>query len=287
MISQITRTTDMILLPEIQVNEVQLYYEITGEGTPIIFVHEFAGDYGSWELQMRFFSRRYRVVAYNARGYPPSSVPEDPSSYSQDFAVSDLAGIIDALGLAPCHVIGLSMGAYAALHLGLRYPKLLRSIVVAGCGYGSDPEERKAFQLDSQKIANLIETEGIEKFVKTYLDGPTRIQLKKKNPRGYAEFKRNLLTHSPRGLANTMRGIQAARPSIYDLDGLEKMKIPVLIITGDEDWPCLKPNLFLKNKIQTAAMIMFPNSGHTLNLEEPELFNKLVQDFLIQVDSGH
>lgn len=272
-------------MPEVQVNNIQLYYEISGEGIPIIFVHEFAGDCSSWELQIRFFSRRYCVVAYNARGYPPSSVPEDPSSYSQDFAVNDLAGIIDALGLAPCHVIGLSMGAYAALHLGLRYPKLLRSIAVAGCGYGSDPKERKAFQLDSQKIANLIETEGMEEFVKTYSDGPTRIQLKKKNPRRYAEFKRNLLTHSPKGLANTLRGVQAVRPSIYDLDGLETMKVPMLILTGDEDWPCLKPNLFLKKKIQTAAMSMLPNSGHTLNLEEPELFNQLVQDFLIQVDS--
>jgi len=273
-------------MPEVQVNDIKLYYEITGEGTPVVFVHEFAGDFSSWELQVRFFSRRYRVVAYNARGYPPSSVLEDPSSYSQDFAVNDLAGIIDTLGLAPCHVIGLSMGAYAALHLGLRHPKLVRSIVVAGCGYGSDPEERKSFQLDSQKIANLIETEGMEEFVKVYSAGPTRIQLKKKNPRGYAEFEKKLLTHSPKGLANTLRGIQAARPSVYDLDGLEKMKIPMLILTGDEDWPSLKPNLFLKKKIQTAAMSMAPNSGHTVNLEEPELFNKLVQDFLIQVDSG-
>jgi pimeloyl-ACP methyl ester carboxylesterase len=271
-------------MPEVQVNNIQLYYETSGEGIPIIFVHEFAGDCSSWEVQMRFFSRRYRVVAYNARGYPPSSVPEDPSSYSQDFAVTDLTGIIDALGLAPCHVIGLSMGAYAALHLGLHNPKIVRSIVLAGCGYGSDPETRKSFQLDSQQIANLIETDGIEEFVKTYSTGPTRIQLKKKNQREYEKFKRNLLTRSPKGLANTLRGVQAARPSIYDLDGLDTMKLPILILAGDEDWPCLNPNLFLKKKIQTAAMSILPNSGHTLNLEEPELFNKLVQDFLINVD---
>jgi pimeloyl-ACP methyl ester carboxylesterase len=274
----------MVLMPEVQVDDIQLYYETSGEGIPIIFVHEFAGDCSSWKVQMRFFSRSYRVVAYNARGYPPSSVPEDPSSYSQDFAVNDLTGIIDTLRLAPCHVIGLSMGAYAALHLGLRYPKLVRSIVLAGCGYGSDPEERKSFQLESQQIANLIETEGMEAFVKQYSDGPTRIQLKKKNPSGYAEFKRNLLTRSPKGLANTLRGIQAVRSSIFDLDGLEKMKVPMLILTGDQDWPCLNPNLFLKKKIQTATMSILPNSGHTLNLEEPELFNKLVQDFLIQAD---
>jgi pimeloyl-ACP methyl ester carboxylesterase len=272
-------------MPEVQINDIKLYYEITGEGTPIVFVHEFAGDCSSWELQGRFFSHRYRVVTYNARGYPPSSVPDDPSSYSQEIAVNDLAGIIDTLGLAPCHAVGLSMGAYATLHLGLRYPKLVRSIVVAGCGYGSDPEEHKSFQLESQKIANLIENEGMQKFVKAYSAGPTRTQLERKNPRGYVEFMQKLLTHSPKGLTNTLRGVQAARPSVYDLvDGLEKMKVPVLILTGDEDTPCLKPSLFLKHKIQTAVLVKLPNSGHTLNLEEPELFNKLVQDFLIQAD---
>jgi pimeloyl-ACP methyl ester carboxylesterase len=285
MISQITRTTDRILLPEIQVNEVQLYYEITGEGTPIIFVHEFAGDYTSWEIQVRFFSRRYRVLTYNARGYPPSSVPEDPTSYSQEIAVKDLAGIIDILGLAPCHVVGLSMGAYTTLHLGLRYPRLVRSIVVAGCGYGSDPDERRSFQLDSQKIANIIETEGMEKFVETYSAGPTRIQLKRKNPIGYTEFMQKLLTHSPKGLVNTLRGVQALRPSVYDLvDDLKEMKVPVFILTGEEDLPSIKPSHFLKRTIQTAAISVLPNSGHTINLEEPELFNRLVQDFLIQVD---
>jgi pimeloyl-ACP methyl ester carboxylesterase len=272
-------------MPEVEVNGVQLYYEITGDGTPLIFVHEFAGDYASWELQVRFFFRRYRVLTYNARGYPPSSVPEDPSSYSQENAVKDLAGIIDTLGLSPCHVVGLSMGAYTALHLGLRYPRLVRSIVVAGCGYGSDPDERRSFQLDLEKMANLIETEGMEKFVETYSAGPTRIQLERKNPIGYAEFMQKLLTHSPKGLVNTLRGVQAVRPSVYDLvEDLKEMKVPVLILAGEEDSPCIKPSHFLKRTIQTAAISVLPNSGHTINLEEPELFNKLVQDFLTEVD---
>ncbi len=274
-------------MPEIQVNGVQLYYEITGKGAPIVFVHEFAGDLTSWEPQVRYFSRRYRVVTYDARGYPPSSVPDDPSCYSQDIAANDLARIITTLRLAPAHVVGLSMGGYAALHLGLCYPELPRSLVIASCGYGSEPEGRGTFQRDAEKMARLLETEGIEEFVKVYSSGPGRVQLERKDPRGYAEFKQKLLAHSAKGLVNTLRGIQAARPSVYDLtERLKKLDVPTLILAGDEDWPCLMPGLFLKRTVSSAAMVVLPNSGHAINLEEPALFNSTVQDFITRVDRG-
>ena len=274
-------------MPDLRVNGVRLYYEITGEGTPIIFVHEFAGDFTSWEPQIRFFSRRYQTVTYNARGYPPSEVPEDPLSYGQDIATDDLAGIIKALKLSPAHVVGLSMGAYTTLHLGLRYPEVARSLIVAGCGYGSEPEERTIFQRDAEELARRLESEGMEKIGKIYASGPTRVQFQRKDPRGYAEFVRNLLAHSAKGSANTMRAIQAARPSLYDLaDDLKKMELPTLILSGDEDWPCLKPNIFLKKTIPTSAVAVFPNSGHAINLEEPLFFNTIVQDFITQVDCG-
>ena len=270
-------------MPDIQVNGVRLYYEITGEGTPIIFVHEFAGDFTSWEPQIRFFSRRYKTVSYNARGYPPSEVPEDPSSYGQDIATDDLAGIIKALGLSPAHVVGLSMGAYTTLHLGLRYPEVARSLTVAGCGYGSEPEERVTFQRDAEELARRLESDGMEKIGKIAI----RVQFQRKDPRGYAEFVQNLLAHSAKGSANTMRAIQAARPSLYDLaDGLKKMELPTLILSGDEDWPCLNTNIFLKKTIPTSAVAVLPNSGHAINLEEPLFFNTIVQDFISQVDCG-
>jgi pimeloyl-ACP methyl ester carboxylesterase len=274
-------------MPNIRVNGVHLYYEITGEGTPIVFVHEFGGDFTSWEPQVRFFSRRYQTVTYNARGYPPSEVPEDPSSYGQNIATEDLAGIIKGLKLSPAHVVGLSMGAYTTLHLGLRYPEVARSLVVAGCGYGSEPEERTTFQRDAEELARRLQSEGMEEIGKIYASGPTRVQFQRKDPLGYAEFVRNLLVHSGKGSANTMRAIQAARPSLYDLaDNLKKLELPTLILSGDEDWPCLKPNIFLKKTIPTSALAVFPNSGHVINLEEPLFFNTILQDFINQVDCG-
>src|SRR5213594_3789504 len=120
------------------VNGVRLYYEEAGSGTPMIFVHEFAGETASWSPQLRFFGRRYRTIAFNARGYPPSDVPEDPGAYSQQQAADDIKGVLDALGIAKAHVCGLSMGGLATLHFGLCYPDRALSLVVAGAGYGSD-----------------------------------------------------------------------------------------------------------------------------------------------------
>src|ERR1051326_9280104 len=156
------------------VNGVRLYYEDAGRGMPMIFVHEFAGESTSWALQVRFFGRRYRTIAFNARGYPPSDVPEDPLLYSQDHAVGDIRGVLDHLQIEKAHVVGLSMGGYAALHFGLLYPERALSLVVAGAGDGSKPEEREAFRRDCAAVAERLEREPMEKVAAMYARGPAR-----------------------------------------------------------------------------------------------------------------
>ena len=116
---------------------IRLYYEEAGSGDPIVFVHEFAGDYRSYETQLRFFARRYRCIAFNARGYPPSDVPQDWQLYSQERARDDIRDVLDGLGIAKAHIVGISMGGFATLHFGFAYPERARSLVVAGCGYGA------------------------------------------------------------------------------------------------------------------------------------------------------
>jgi pimeloyl-ACP methyl ester carboxylesterase len=274
-------------MPHARVSGVNLFYEETGQGVPLVFVHEFAGDYASWHLQVRFFSRRYRTIAYNARGYPPSDVPDDPRAYSQDQAVDDIVGVLDHLGIAKAHVCGLSMGGYASLHFGLRYPQRALSITVAGAGYGSVAAERDRFRKDSEEVARRFEADGMAKVAEFYTKGPTRVQFMDKDPRGWKEFYDQFAAHSAKGHALTMRGVQMSRPSIYELEaGLEKLEVPTLIVTGDEDDPCLEPGIFMKRKIRAAALVVLPRSGHTINLEEPEAFNRALLDFLTAVDGG-
>jgi pimeloyl-ACP methyl ester carboxylesterase len=266
---------------------VRLYFEETGQGLPLVFVHEFAGDYRSWEPQVRFFSRRYRCITFNARGYPPSDVPEDPAAYSQAIAADDVAHVLRHLGIDRAHVVGLSMGGYATLHFGLRHAARARSLVVAGAGYGSVLVERERFQADAEALARRFDAEGTAKVAEEYALGAYRVQFQAKDPRGWAEFARMLAEHSARGAVLTMRGVQRTRPSVWELEPeLRRMAIPTLIVTGDEDEPCLEPNLFLKRAIPTAGLWVVPKTGHTVNLEEPDLFNRTVADFLAAVETG-
>ena len=271
----------------IKSNNIDLFYEETGEGTPMIFVHEFAGDYRSWEQQVKFFSGNYKTVTYNARGFPPSQVPNNVESYSQDIALEDLVNVIKKLSIVPCHIVGLSMGGFAALYIGMKYPELTRSIVVAGCGYGSVLEQQENFRKEALEVAKRFRTEEMSNFGKVYTAGPTRVQLERKNLAEYKKFVSYFLEHSAEGCALTMEGLQSARPSIYEFENeLSKMRVPTMILTGDEDEPCLEPGLFLKRTIPTSALVTFPNTGHLINLEEPEMFNRIVQDFITQVDKG-
>jgi len=266
---------------------VELFYEETGAGEPLVFVHEFAGDFRSWEPQVRYFSRRYHCIAYNARGYPPSGVPADTASYSQERAWRDIEAVLDHLGLDRAHVIGLSMGGFATLHFGLNRPERARSLVVAGCGYGAEGNQRERFQHEAAATADLIESKGMGSFAETYSLGPTRVQLENKDPRGWREFRDQLGEQSAKGSASTMRGVQRNRPSIFDLqDAMRALRVPTLIMTGDEDEPCLVPNVFMKRVIPSSALVVLPNSGHAINLEEPALFNAAVEEFLSQVRSG-
>ena len=266
---------------------VDLYYESTGTGTPVVFVHEFAGDMRSWEPQVRHFSRRYQVITYNARGYPPSAVPRDASSYSQLRAVADILAVMDHAGIARAHIVGLSMGGFATLHFGLHHPDRALSLCVAGCGYGAELAQRGRFREEAEACAAMLLTEGMAVFGEKYAMGPTRLPFLRSDPRGFAEFKQQLIGHSALGSANTQLGVQRERPSLYNMtESLAKLTVPTLIVNGDEDWPCLKPGILLKETIPAAALAVIPNCGHTMNLEAADQFNRIVDDFLTHAASG-
>ena len=266
---------------------VNLYYEETGSGTPILFVHEFAGDCRSWEPQVRHFSRRYRCIAYNARGYPPSDVLSDPDRYSQQRERDDVRCVLDALGIERAHIVGLSMGAMATLHFGMVHSDRATSLVTAGVGSGAHKSEIEDFRADSRESAKVMLEKGMEHFAATYGERATRVTMKAKDPRGFAEFQRHLSEHSAEGSANTMLGYQARRPSLYDLTSeMAAITAPLLVIAGDEDPSTIEPSLLIKRTVPGARLAMLPRTGHMLNLEEPALFNRLVEDFFHQVEAG-
>jgi pimeloyl-ACP methyl ester carboxylesterase len=266
---------------------IQLYYEETGSGIPIVFVHEFAGDCRAFEPQVRYFSRHYRCITFNARGYPPSDVPPEAERYSQDRARDDIRAVMDALAIDQAHVVGLSMGGFATLHFGFTYPERARSLVVAGCGYGAELGQRQKFQEESEAWAKRFDTLSMQEAAASYALAPTRVQFQNKDPRGWREFAEQLAEHSREGAARTQRGVQKRRPSLFELvDKMKTIAAPTLIMTGDEDWPCLEPGILMKRTIPTAALVVMANAGHAINLEEPALFNQHLAELFHVADLG-
>jgi pimeloyl-ACP methyl ester carboxylesterase len=264
-----------------------LYYEETGSGSPVVFCHEYGNDYHAWEPQLRYFGKRYRCIAFNARGFAPSDIPESPVAYSQDQAVEDLASVIGELKLGPAHVVGLAMGSFTTLFHALARPANCRSQVVAGCGYGADIERKQEHEAACERVALMFEQQGSAAAAHVLANGTARQQLKNKDPRGWQDFLDTMSRYSNIGAARCQRGVLMKRPSLYALEReFKAMRIPTLLMVGDEDDPALLPNLYLKRSIVTAGLCVLPNSGHTLNLEDPELFNSIVGDFLWKVECG-
>jgi pimeloyl-ACP methyl ester carboxylesterase len=271
-------------MPRANVNSVELYYEDTGSGFPVVFCHEFAGDYRSWDPQVRAFGHLYRCVTYSYRGFPPSAVPTEPAQYSQDILIEDLRELLQRLEIAQTYLVGFSMGGSMVLSFALRYPQLCKAIVVVGAGAGTTNRER--FERDIDNTVELLRTAGIQEFAKVYAEGPSRQPFKRKDPHGWTVFRQQLAEHDATGQALTMLGVQRNRPTIYDLDAqLPNCTVPALIVIGDEDEGCVDPAVFLKRRIPSSGLFVVPQTGHAVNLEEPALFNSEVLAFFRMVET--
>jgi pimeloyl-ACP methyl ester carboxylesterase len=266
---------------------IRLHARSIGSGAPLVFVHEFSGDARSWDAQVGFFSRYYRCTVYCARGYPPSDVPEAIAAYDQVRAAEDLADVVRAVAGGPAHIVGLSMGGFAALHFGLRHPRLVRSLVLAGVGYGARPEQQPQYGLWLREEADRAEAIGMAAYARELACSGYAQCLRAKDEAGWQRFAEELAEHSAAGMAMTLRGVLAARPSLWHLvEGLRGLNVPTLLVAGDEDTPCLEPSLFLKATLPDAALCVLPRVGHLVNLEEPALFNAVVLGFLAAVEHG-
>jgi len=254
---------------------VSLHYEEVGRGTAVVFVHEYAGDWRNWEPQMRSLSRHHRCVAFSARGYHPSDIPEDPDAYVQDRAREDVLAVMDALGI------------YTALHVGLRHPDRCLSVAALGCGWGSNPDDRPAAEASCREIARMFVEEPIAQAAATYAHAPMRLAFKAKDPRGFEEFARMLAEHSPQGSALTMANLQLRRPTLWQMEAeLRRFVPPLLVLVGDGDDPCFEGSVFLKRTVPGAGLMVLPHTGHTINSEEPAAVNAALSAFFAAVESG-
>jgi pimeloyl-ACP methyl ester carboxylesterase len=270
-------------MPLAKVNGVTLYYELRGQGPSLVLVHEFAGCYKSWQPQIDVLSAHYRILVYNCRGYPPSTVPSDLADYSQELSIEDLRQLLDHLGIERTALGGFSMGGSIALNFALTFPDRVRALILAGTGTGS--ADKQQFTREFSPIADRLEREGVQRVAEDYLRGPTRIQLFRKDPVMWRKFHADFVELSSLGLANTLRGVQLRRPTMYELEaGLRTLRVPTLVIVGDEDAPAIDASRFVAGTIPGARVLVLPGTGHTLNLEAPAAFNAAMLQFLREVE---
>jgi pimeloyl-ACP methyl ester carboxylesterase len=277
-------------MPHVRTRDgIRLYCEEAGAGVPVVFVHEYAADYRTWEPQMRHFARSHRCITYSQRGYPPSDIPDDPDKYLQDAFRDDVIAVMDSFKIDKAHVVGHSMGALTALLVGIRYPERCISVTAAGCGYGSsaDPKKVEEARAASREIGKMFAEKTMEESARIYGDGVVRQAHKNKDPRGYAHFVKMLSEHSLLGHSLTMLNLQAKRPSLWEMEAdLKKFKPPLLIVVGDEDDWCVDGSIYLRRTVPTAGLAVIPRTGHTLTSEEPDKFNAALAELFADAERG-
>lgn len=269
----------MCAVPLADVNKVRLYYEATGKGRPVVFVHGFGCGIRSWDPQVAALSRTHRVVAYDVRGHGLSDAPIDATAYSQAISIEDLRGLLSHLRIRRAAVVGLSMGGNIALNFALTYPAVVSALVVADTGAGSDGTA--GWIEGAQGFAEALDRGGTERFADMAMASPLFARYCHQGPEAQRFIRSCLMTHRAHGVAHTAREVLSKRPAIYALeDRLAKLSVPTLLVVGEHDEPCRKVHDFMARTIPGARHVVLRGIGHLSNLEASNEFNAAVKRFL-------
>ena len=261
-----------------------LFFEDTGTGTPIIFVHEFGGDYRSWDLQVRALSSEFRCITYSARGFHPSAIPIERSQYGQAQSTADLLALMDHLGLDMAHLVGTSMGSFTSLDFALTHSDRVASVTLVGNSSGprDDAERQNYRQTWVGHEIQLREARGGDGAVAVLEDDPAYQSFQRNHPERWAIYAANLREQSVEGAIHVLSTVHWNRRSLFDdaqaLGALEK---PVMLVTGDDDYYLVgETNTFLQDALPDVRWHRFPATGHLVNLERADEFNRHLAEFV-------
>ncbi len=266
----------------VEVNGVTLHVEDTGGTAPaILFSHGLLMSTRLWDAQVEALRTRYRCIAYDHRGQGQSEVPRD-RSISMDTCAADAAALIEALGVAPCHFVGLSMGGFVGMRLAARRPDLLRSVALIETSADPEPAENVGRYRLLNLVARFVGTWAVADkvmpilFGKTFLSDPVRAPER--------EEWRMLLSENGRGIWRAVNGV-------IDREGMHaelgRVRLPALVVVGDEDvatGPAKAERIAAA--IEGARLVRIPRAGHTSPVEEPAAVTAALEQFLGSVDRG-
>ena len=257
-------------MPRDRINGVDLYYEVNGQGPPVLLGHGFAGTTRMWDTQVPAFSQEYRFITYDLRGHGQTETPPSLSQYSVDIVVEDMFQLLRLLGVEKGVVGGLSLGGYLALHFYFQHKEMVTALLLIDTGPGYRSEKGKQ-QWNERRIAcaELLETQGIVAFA----DSEYAVN-------DYYTPRELMLTLNPIGLANVSRGVML-NPALADR--LSEIDVPTLIIVGEHDAAFLQATDYMHKHIRNSKKVVVANAGHGVNVDQPEVFNSTVFDFLERI----
>ena len=247
-----------------RVNGIEIDYQDTGRGRPLLLTHGHLSSRTAWEGQHRALADRYRVISWDIRGHGQTVSPDDPAQYSLDLTVADIRALLGHLGLDRAVIGGLSLGGYVSLAFYLQHPEMVDALVICDSGPGyRNAEARAAWNKRAHERAAELESKGLEALA------------------ARSREMREAMGHhrSAQGLAHAARGMLAQDGSQV-MDGLGSIRVPTLIIVGDQDQPFLAPCEYMAKKIPGARLEVIPGAGHSSNLDQPAIFNRVLRSFL-------
>jgi len=255
-------------MPGINRDGVGIYYEIHGEGPPLLLTHGYSSTSAMWHGQVEALARDHKLILWDMRGHGQSDYPDDPAAYSEALTVGDMAAILDAVGAERAIIGGLSLGGYMSLAFARAHPKRVRALLIIDTGPGFKKDDaREVWNKRARETGDRFEREGLE-----VLKSASR--------------ERSSVTHrDASGLARAARGMLTQRDARV-IESLPDIKVPSLIVVGADDTPFLAASDYMAAKIPGAQKVVIPAAGHAVNIDQPQAFIDAVLPFLDGLDTG-
>ena len=257
-------------MPKIRLRDIEMYYEETGQGTPLLLIHGLGSSARDWEKQVPYFSKGYRVITFDVRGHGQTDKPKGP--YSVKLFAEDTAEFMKTIGVESAHVVGISMGGMIAFQLAVTAPERIKSLVIANTGSELIVRSFRDFlQVMQRKL--IVRVLGMRKMgevlSKRLFPDPGFEDIQKIFVERWAE-------NDPRAYRDSMQGLLGWSVT----EQLSSIECPTLILSADHDYTSVEVKESIVAKMPNAKLVVIPNSRHAVPVERPEEFNRIVGEFL-------
>lgn len=268
----------------VSINGLDLNVEIEGEGSPLLLLHGFTGSWRTWKPFIPLWSKHHQLIMVDIIGHGASASPEELEHYYMDLAVQDLTEILNQLKIEKAHLLGYSLGGRLALTLALQQPNRIQSLILESSSPGlATAEERRERMIRDEALAKRIELEGLDHFVQYWENIPLFTTQKRLPVEVQQNIRNQRLKNNIMGLANSLRGMgTGAQESNWGKLG--DLLLPVLLLVGDQDQKFSQIGQRMRKLFPAAKLTTLSNAGHATHVEQPEIFGKLVLDYLNMID---